>query len=104
MGKELIITDEVYNSWIKKWNVKNLKKVSSLDWTIRGQCPYCNDPCFSCLLRKLFGGCSIIIGFISNGNNPDTWFTDSCHWITKKKAIACVSKIEAELKKFEEII
>ncbi len=107
LDKEIVISDEAYEELVKKWKCKEIQQMSG-KYRIRGNCYYCTifEECAECpffkFTKEFKSGCLDIIKLISPGNFPYIITTSIASWSTKEAAIACVSAVEEELRKFKQ--
>jgi hypothetical protein len=108
LGKELVISNKAYEALVRKWRVGNIT-----DNVINGDCSYCgkylkimkcNPKCpYEKFQTKIHSGCKVILLQLTKDNFPFSFRISYAIWDTKEKAIACVSAVEEELKKFEKV-
>lgn len=113
-GKELVISNKAYEALVRKWRVGNIKQLCKSTWFISGMCSFCISFSvnYKCLSRcpfykyktKTTVGCKKVLESIIPPNGR--FFnitTKGVYWNFKNQATACVSAVEAELKKFRKV-
>ena len=116
LGKKLVISNKAYDSLTRKWRVEKIRedKVHGMGVIyIRGECPYCGkykdvlecaSACpFSKFETKRFGCMEILESLLDMRNYPYAVDINIARWENREKAIACVSAVEKELRKFKKV-
>jgi hypothetical protein len=109
LGKELVISNKAYEALVRKWRVGNIR--NNFNWIISGICDYCfkfngyGKICKGCPFEKHSGkhGCQSLLKKIARNNYPKHFYRHGAAWTTKEQAIACVSAVEEELRKFKKV-